>query len=400
MQIDEQRMRCGSWSLGVAVVVACSAGAHAAPPQSGMTLDLRYRYEWVDDDAFSRNANAHTLRTRLGYRAVASSSWSAFVEGEYIEALGAEQFNSSTNGKQAFPVVADPDATELNQAYLRYSDPNLVATIGRQRVQFANLRFVANVGFRQNEQTYDAFDATYQVGSKGPAIHYAWLDRAHRVFGDAHPQGEWNLDAHALTVAQALPLGTITGYLYAIKNQDVATASTASYGLRWAGRTAWGDSGWSFGWAAEAARQDDYRNNPQAISADYRLIEPDLRLGAYTLKAGWERLEGNGRTAFQTPLATLHAFNGWADRFLTTPVDGLVDRYVGLGAGYDKLSWVVTWHDFDADRGSRNYGTELDAQVAYAFSPQWSSSIAFADYRSQGFSSDERKLWVTIEYRH
>lgn len=380
-------------------VIACAAWSGGALAEtSGLTLDLRYRYELVDDDAFARDANAHTLRTRLGYRWVATPHWSAFVEGEYIEGLGAEHFNSTTNGKQQFPVVADPDETELNQAYLRYSAEGFTATLGRQRVVFANLRFVGNVGFRQNEQTYDSFDLSYQAGASGPAIHYAWLDRAHRVFGDHNPQGEWNLDGHALTVTQALPLGSLAGYLYAIDNQDVATASTTSWGLRWTGRSEIG-SGWSVGWAAEAARQTDYRNNPLQVKADYRLLEPDVRFGAYTLKAGWERLEGNGSTAFQTPLATLHAFNGWADRFLTTPADGLLDRYAGLSANYGKLSWQLVWHDFDADRGGRNYGTELNAQVAYAFSTHWSSSIAFADYDTQGFSSDERKAWVTIEYR-
>jgi len=398
MSIKHHAFR-GRCQLGIAILAACGAGVGMAAETSGVTLDVRYRYEFVDDDAFARDANAHTLRARVGYRWVATPAWTAFVEGEYVEGLFAERFNSSTNGKTAFPVVADPDETELNQAFVRYTDGTFKAAIGRQRVLFTNLRFIGNVGFRQNEQTFDALDLNYQIGGEGPAIRYAWLDRAHRVFGDHHPQGEWNLDGHALTVSQTLPLGSLTGYLYAIENQDVATASTASYGLRWTGRSTQGDSGWSFGWAAEAARQTDYRNNPQHVAADYQLLEPDLKLGAYTLKAGWERLEGNGRSAFQTPLATLHAFNGWADRFLTTPADGLLDRYAGLSAGYGKLSWLLIWHDFNADRGNRSYGTELNAQVAYAFSPRVSSSIAFADYNSQGFATDERKAWLTIEYR-
>ena len=45
-------------------------------------------------------------------------------------------------------------------------------------------------------------------------------------------------------------------------------------------------------------------------------------------RVGWERLSGSEREGqFQTPLATLHAFNGWADKFLSTPVNGIEDLY-------------------------------------------------------------------------
>src|SRR3546814_3293516 len=71
---------------------------------------------------------------------------------------------------------------------------------------------------------------------------------------------------------------------------------------------------------------------------------------------------GNGVVAFQTPLATLHAFNGWADRFLSTPGNGLEDIYVGVGGKHGQWNWQALWHDFSADRGGADYGTELDAQ--------------------------------------
>lgn len=385
---------------GTAVLVMCGMCASAmAEETSGVSLNVRYRYEYVNDEAFARNANAHTVRTRLGYRWAVTPNWSAFAEGDYVEGLFGEHFNSTTNGKSGFPVVADPDETELNQAYVRYSDGDLIATVGRQRVTFANLRYVANVGFRQNEQTYDALDINYRLGAGGPTLHYAWLDRAHRVFGDHNPQGEWNLDGHSLTLTQALPLGELSGYLYAIKNQSVVTASTASYGVRWTGKSELGQ-GRAFAWAVEGARQEDYRNNPQHVSSRYWLVEPELLVGAYKLKLGYERLGGDGQTSFQTPLATLHAFNGWADRFLVTPVDGLRDAYAAVAGKHGKLSWQAIWHDYNADRGGRNYGEELDAEVAYALSAHLSAAIAWADYNTSGFASDEQKLWLSMEYRY
>jgi hypothetical protein len=371
----------------------------AQSPASGPTLDLRYRYENVNDDAFARNANAHTLRARFGYRWVASPRWTLFAEGEYVEGLFNANYNSTTNGNTAFPVVADPDATELNQAYVSYADAGLKATLGRQRLIFDNHRFIGNVGWRQNEQTFDALDLTYKAGSGGPSLRYAYLDRAQRIFGDDSPQGEWNLDVHAINVNQVLPVGSITGYAYLIDNQDVATGSLATYGLRWTGNQAL-SSALKLGWTLEAAKQKDHADNPQQVSADYLFIEPTLGYGEFTAKAGYERLQGNGVVAFQTPLATLHAFNGWADRFLSTPGNGLEDVYVGVGGKHGQWSWQALWHDFSAERGGADYGTELDAQVGYAFTPAINALVKLADYRSDGFSSDETKLWLSLEYRY
>ena len=36
-------------------------------------------------------------------------------------------------------------------------------------------------------------------------------------------------------------------------------------------------------------------------------------------------------TSFQTLLATLHKFQGWADKFLTTPPNGIRDLYGSAG---------------------------------------------------------------------
>jgi len=384
------------------LAIASVLAAHPVLAQnttSGPTLDLRYRYENVDDDAFARNANAHTLRARFGYRWVASPRWTVFAEGDYVEGLFDANYNSTTNGNTAFPVVADPDATELNQAYLSFADAGFKATAGRQRLIFDNHRFIGNVGWRQNEQTFDALDLSYALSSNGPSLRYAYLDRAHRIFGDDSAQGEWNLDTHAFQVNQALPVGSITGYAYLIDNQDVATGSLATYGLRWTGSQALSPE-LKLGWSLEAAKQKDYAGNPNQVSADYRLVEPTLHFGQFTAKAGYERLEGKGAVAFQTPLATLHAFNGWADRFLSTPGNGLEDVYVGVGGKHGQWNWQALWHDFSADRGSADYGTEFDAQVGYAFTPAVNGLVKLADYRSDGFSSDETKLWLSLEYRY
>ncbi|MFP5465867.1 MAG: hypothetical protein ACLGHR_14025, partial [Gammaproteobacteria bacterium] len=158
-----------------------------------------------------------------------------------------------------------------------------------------------------------------------------------------------------------------------------------------------------FGWTLETAKQRDHASNPNDTDVEYFLLEPSLASGGLTWKLGWEQLGGNGSTAFQTPLATLHAFNGWADKFLVTPANGLDDRYAsvsgkfGSGKLEGKLGWTVAFHDFSADRGGADYGREWDASLAFPLPAGFSGMLKLADYRSDGFARDTRKLWLQLE---
>ena len=359
------------------------------------------RHEGVDDAAFARDASANTLRLRLGYRWVFAPGWQLYADGEHVEALFGENYNSTANGKTQYPVVADPEGDEINQAWIGYSNESFNATLGRQRVMLDNQRFFGNVGWRQNEQTFDAFSTGYAFGEGGPTLRYDYLDRVLRVFGHENPNPllrEWSLDGNLFHINQALPLGSLTGYAYLVENNDIATMSTRTLGLRWTGKHAWGET--QFAWTAEWADQSDYANNPLSQSAKYYFIEPNITFNGITIKAGWEVLGGNGRYGFSTPFATLHAFNGWADRFSNTPVNGLDDRYVGVGGKIGKATWSTTLHDFQADHGSQDYGREFDASIGYPFNAHFSGLLKVADYRSDGFGADVRKLWASIEYKY
>ena len=74
-------------------------------------------------------------------------------------------------------------------------------------------------------------------------------------------------------------------------------------------------------YTAEFATQE---TTDGANEADYSLIELGYGFDGYSIIAGLETLgSDDGAYGFQTPLATKHAFNGWADKFLKTPNDGL-----------------------------------------------------------------------------
>ncbi|MEP6882022.1 MAG: alginate export family protein [Dokdonella sp.] len=388
--------------LAFGLVAFGTLAAAAEPPAaSGPILDLRYRHESVDDGAFSLNASADTVRLHLGYRWVFASGWQALLEGEHVEGLFAEHYNSTANGRSQFPTVADPEGSEINQAWIGYADAQWRTRLGRQEILLDNQRFFGNVGWRQNEQTFDALTSGYAFSSGGPSVSYTYLDRALRVFGHDNPNPllrEWSLDGHLFHLDQTLPLGALNAYAYLVENNDIATLSTRTVGVRWTGKQALAKS--TLGWAVEWADQSDYANNPLSQHAHYHLIEPTLQLHGITLKAGWEVLGGNGHYGFSTPYATLHAFNGWADRFLNTPVGGLDDRYLGIGGKVGKANWSTTFHDFRADQGNDAYGHEFDASIGYTFNAHFSGLVKIADYRSDGFGSDVRKLWASVEYTY
>ena len=108
-----------------------------------------------------------------------------------------------------------------------------------------------------------------------------------------------------------------------------------------------------------------------------------------------------GVAAFQTPLATFHAFNGWADLFLTTPANGLRDYYAGIGKALalpflPGLKADVTYHEFDSDFGGFAYGSEWDALLGLRLGPV-GLLAKYADYDAAGFGTDTRKVWLQAE---
>src|SRR5690606_11968653 len=113
-------------------------------------------------------------------------------------------------------------------------------------------------------------------------------------------------------------------------------------------------------WIASYATQSDYADNPNRFSANYYLLEGGATFGRFGLRAGYEVLGGDSRPnrAFQTPLATLHAFNGWADKFLTTPAGGIEDLYVGGSASVGPVALQLVWHDYQAEAIDMDYGSE------------------------------------------
>ncbi len=121
------------------------------------SASLRYRYEVVDQQNIAEDAEASTVRTRVGYKTGEVAGLTGYVEFEDVRVVGTERYNSTMNGLGIYPVVVDVESTELNQGFLSYNaGAETTVKAGRQRIILDNARFVGNVGWRQNEQTFDA----------------------------------------------------------------------------------------------------------------------------------------------------------------------------------------------------------------------------------------------------
>jgi hypothetical protein len=375
-----------------------------------LLLDARYRYEHVDQDGLAHDANAHTVRTRLGYETGKFHDFSLLVEGENIAGIGSENYNDTINGKTTYPTVADPEDTALNRLQLTYTGiPDTTAILGRQVINLDNQRFVGAVGFRQNDQTFDAISIKNQ-SVKDTTLYYAYANRVNRIFGTDSGVGTWNDDnIHLINASYAgLPFGKITGYGYLLDIPDSKIMSSATYGARFEGKHKLAEDVNGL-LNLEYAHQSDYADNPNDISFNYYSVEPGVNVGSWTVKAQYESIEGNGGStanAMQFALGTNHAFDGWADKFLTTPANGLVDANAGVTyVAKSENSWLngtkamVVYHDFSAERGSADYGTEWDALLEQTFEKHYTLGIKFASYDADDLFTDTVKVMPYLQVK-
>ncbi|MEX6500983.1 hypothetical protein [Pseudomonas zhanjiangensis] len=371
-------------------------------------LDARYRYEHVDQDNALKHANAQTLRTRVGLQSGKWYGLSALIEADNVSRLGEASYNSTRNGQSQYSVVADPDGSEINQALLRYDHALGSAVVGRQRINLDNQRFVGGVAWRQNEQTYDGVLGQLKP-IDGLTLSYAYLDNINSVFGPGNGQYDSagnpaNIEGHShLLNAQyvLMPELTLTAYQYRLGLDNLlgGKQSSQTTGLRASGAIA------GVSYALEYAQQRDYADNPLDLDSDYYLAELGYTVKGVALRAGYEVLGGDsgpGNRAFQTPLATKHAFQGWADLFLGTPADGVKDAYVGAVIPLFGGSLQAWYHDFRAEQGSSQYGEELDLAYGHPIPgvKGLSGLVKYAGYDADDFAVDTDKLWLQLQYSY
>lgn len=383
-----------------ALAFVAPAAAMAAPAAGQIILESRLRYE--NYSPTGPDATALTERLRLGWRSPTFSGVSLLVEGEAIAALD----DSYADGVRADPkhaVIPDPEITELNRAQLEWRPNNRFDVIaGRQRIILGNARFVGNVGWRQNEQTFDAAKIVMSP-TKKVVLTYAYIDKVRRPLGRESSQGVWRGEGHVAQVETDLGMmGHASAYTVLMDIDNAAAQSSKTFGARLTGAHPVGP-GLAATWEVEYARQYDWGNNPQDFGLSYHVLAAGLKGKTVNAALAWERLGGDGVHGFQTPLGTTHGFQGLSDVIGATPGKGVDDIFVRAGATV-KVVYPIKLtgeaHDFRTVKGSDRLGREFDITVSAPLVKGWSLDVGVARFDASGSTyPDATRVWTSLEFK-
>lgn len=368
---------------------------------SKVIADFRLRLEGANFDNIDENATALTYRARVGFETGTWADTKFLVEFDHVQSLVSD-FNSTINGKTQFPVIADPNVTELNRFQLTNTSlPDTTVTVGRQRIIQDDSRFIGNVGWRQNEQTYDAVRVVNK-SVENLTLDATYIDQVNRIFGDDSPSGRFDSDSWVLNAGYNVPIEgaklKLSGYAYLL---DLSAAGLSSQTFGGSANFKKGILGLKAGYA----NQSDFGDNAVDYTADYYVLEGTVAKNGFTGAVGYEVLgSDDGVQAFTTPLATLHKFNGFADVFLGTPAAGLEDLYAKVGyktkavGPLPFINMFAVYHDFQSNEGDVDYGSEIDAVAATKIG-NVGLLFKYANYDADAFATDRTRYSVQFDYK-
>lgn len=392
-------------------------------------LNLRYRFESVDDNALQANgqtlqqAQASTLRALFGYQTGSFHGFSAILDFESVIAIGAESYNDGSNGKTRFATVVDPTGTELEQLHLQYQGlQDTSIKLGRQYITYRKAphhRFIGTILWRQNWQNHDALTIRNESLPE-TTLNYAYTWRVNRIFGNGAPEplSHFDSNSHLFNIQHKMNvIGDLETYSYLLDFNNAAAFSTKTYGAR-INRESNLNIKYSPIYTLEYARQFDYKKNSFDIDADYLMgavgvaVRPDNNtIDMFQFKLAYEFLSGNGGAdRFVTILGTNHAFQGWADRFLITPGDGIRDIYGSLQMDVAGFRFIAEYHEFSSDKDSYNYGSEFDLLLNSKFRHGLSAELKYANYdadnnainaaRNPTLAANKSIFWALVQYQY
>lgn len=356
------------------------------------TLQLRPRLELVYQDSLTaKRATAMTVRTALGYETGNIAGLKGYIEFEDVRALVDDYHVPLVQPNPKYATVGDPELTQVNQAYLA----GYGFKIGRQKLVIDNARFIGDVGWRQNDQTFDAI--AYQTTSLIPATQLttAYATQVNGVNGQSGSISLGILDlktSYWKNSSVGLSWIGLGGREQAGPTAALKTASRQYAVLHLQGKQHQLYYDVSYG------RQKSYRNS-EVVDADYRAAMIGIDIKAMKLSVQREQLD----PGFNTPLATLHAYNGWADKFLVTPVTGLTDTNIKLSGQYSGFGLITALHRFESVTNQVHFGDELDISISKKLNQQVTGLAKLAHYQAaegQGnLGIDQTKFWMQLEYR-
>ncbi len=415
--------------MSLAAAVMMSVGTVSAQAEDGLSIfddikfkgELRPRYQFTDHAGTAASSGStFTNRTNLNFSAKLLE-----VDGltGTIELNSVNDFNTlDQHGKD---LAAEKELAKMTQAKVQYSTGATSFTVGRSTTNLDNQRFIGSVGWKQSFQTLDLASVSYK--DAGLSVFGAYVYGVNAIGDDGNgEQGIYygiNRTTDAIIAAGGTGSGATTSALVnaSYKVADALTVTAYSYmlgsisdtyGVALTGKTKAGDVGITY--RAEYAMQTDASLEMKSFGkadrdSEYYNIDLGVNLSGILAGVNYEVLGAgetgglNGSNAgFQTPLATKHKFNGWADKFLITPTTGLVDA--NLMVGYKSKEFGVAkaiYHDYTSDAGSLDYGTELNLIYKRTIPgvKGLTGMLKYADYSADDFSTDTQKAWVMLDYK-
>lgn len=389
-------------------------------------LEVRARFERYDQarTATLRNAaEGTTVRTRFGWETGEYRGFKALVDFDNVSRVGPEHFAITKPGlpfpmngadKAKYPAINDPNVTELNRAQLTWTPNKAVQIIaGRQKIQLDDQRFIAAAAWRQDEMTYDSVRTDLSLGKfKGT---YVYVDKVNRSLGQ---EADWDSDSHFFNVGWTFSDELkVQGFVYALDFEQSKVNTSITKGVRATGKTVVGP--YKVAYNSTFARQTDWRGATEPYELDFFGADIGATRDIYSLKVGYDTMEGNGSRGFGAPLSAAHAFNGWADAWSSTGgnktfAEGLDDLYVAVtvkpkfkSRWFSNPEFIVRHHDFESGRTGKDLAEEWDLQLTGAVTQKVTAQLKYADFERVASvpvgtlapPASRHKLWFTLEYK-
>lgn len=377
------------------------------------TINLRLRYENVDQEGKKETGEAFTLRSLIGWKTKPFHDFSVTAEVYGLSPLN-DDYNDLKKGspiasRTKYPVIADPEDYDFHQLYLEWTGiPDSSIKLGRQGMVLDNWRYVGDIRFRQNWQVFNGLSFVNKSlpDTEIELAHYEQVKQITTKIENA------NIEI-ANVKYNFTPTTSLVGYGYLIdwNGRAQEAKSNKTFGLRLDGSQKLDDN-WKVLYTAEYAKQDDYKDGSKLIDNDYYRVGAGAGYGDWFLRVDQEKLSGNrDGKAFQTPLGTNHLFQGWADVFLVTPNEGIEDTILIAGGKVMDATIKAEYHFINSDRNfakvgggtGDSYGKEFDLGIYYKFTKQISGSVEYANFKEDdkyngARKTDIEKFWITAIY--
>lgn len=430
--------------------------------------NFRLRYENVDQEGYQstaanakklKTAEAFTLRSLIGWQTAPFHNFSFAAQitdvHEFNDNFNDRRYNtpehnngtaSASADKAQYPNIVDPGYTDINQLYVDWTGiKNTKLRLGRQQLNLDNVRFIGDIGFRQDMQVFDGIsvvnksipdvelfaahfskvrqittklrdgnidilNAKYRISPSEALVGYGYFIDVDNLGQNGQPTGGPSAASYIVSGGNGL------GASQDSVSTATTDASSKTFGARLDGVRKVSDD-WKVLYTAEYAKQDDYRGGNPLIDAHYFKLGGGAAYDVWSLRIDHEKLSSNhGKYAFQTPLGTNHLFQGWADHFLATPRQGIEDTFITFAGSIEKAKLYAEYHVFKSDEKYQSlngkfgdkYGTEFDASVTYPFSSKWIGKVEYAKFNESDVygtslkgaarKGDKEIVWVTGMY--